>query len=86
MLYIELQLRKPETICEMFSVAFKVTLSEGSGQELQFRKKERFTDAPLSSLDSRGKNRTRKMETFTLLNVSKKCASTNLMNFNLVDS
>lgn len=69
MLYADLQLRKPETISEMFNVARKVALAEGSAQESQYRKKERQSEA--SPLERRGKNRTRKTETFTSLNVPK---------------
>lgn len=47
MLYMELQLRKPETIGEMFSVAWKVALAEGSAQESQPRRKERLAEPPL---------------------------------------
>lgn len=71
MLYTELQLRKSETIGEMFSVAHKLALAEGSAQESQYRKKEKATKALLTLLDKRGKSRTRKTEVFTTLNMPK---------------
>lgn len=45
MLYTELELRKPETISEMFNVACKVALVEGSTHESIFKKKERYLKA-----------------------------------------
>lgn len=40
----ELQLRKPETIGEVFNVARKVALTEGSAQGSHYRKKERYIE------------------------------------------
>lgn len=71
MLYIEFQLRKPETIGEMFNVARKVALAEGSAQDGQPKRKERLGESTLPTYDKRGKKRTRKTETFTPLNVPK---------------
>lgn len=45
MLYTELQLQKLETIGEMFNVACKVALNEGSAQESQYKKKEKYAEA-----------------------------------------
>lgn len=44
MLYTELQLRKPETIREIFNVAHQIALAEGSAQDTHYKKKERFPD------------------------------------------
>lgn len=69
MLYTELQLHKFETIGEMFNVAFKVALAEGSAQEIHCKKREEYTET--SPQDRRGKNRTRRIEMFTSLNTPK---------------
>lgn len=63
MLYIELQLRKPETIGEVFNVARKVALTEGSLPGPHFQRKERYRET--FSQDYKGKNRTPKTETPT---------------------
>lgn len=45
MLYTELQLKKSETISEMFNVARKVALTEWSAQESQYKKNEKYVEA-----------------------------------------
>lgn len=69
MLHTKLQLCKPKTIGEMINVARKIALAEGSAQEMQYKKKDKYTEA--FPQDQRGKNRTRKTETFTSLNTTK---------------
>lgn len=70
-LYTELQQRKSETIGEMFSIAWKVALPQGSTQDSQFKRKDRYREVSLPPVHRKGKNRTRKIETFTPLNVPK---------------
>lgn len=60
MLYTELQLSKSETIGEMFNVAQKVALVEGSAQESHIKRKDQHSEVPLLPFDRRGNNRTRK--------------------------
>lgn len=74
MLYIELQLLESETIGEVFYVAGKVTLPEGTTQDSQYKRKEKSTETSLR--DRRGKNRMRRTEAFTSLNIPKE----NLVN------
>lgn len=77
-LYTELQLRKPRTLGEMFNMARKVALAENNTsaeKKVAGAKKESTSYDKIKSLavhnDRRGKNRTRKTETFTPLNVPK---------------
>lgn len=69
MLFTKLQLQKLETIGEVFSVARKVALAKESAQDSQSKKKEKYTEN--SPQDQRGKNRTRRTEALTLLNIPK---------------
>lgn len=63
MLYTELQLRKPETIGEMFNVARKVALEEGSEQDTHFKKEDKFSKVS-SRFDKKRKNWIKKTESF----------------------
>lgn len=75
MVYTELQLRKLENIGEMFNVAQKVALAEGSALESTYKRKDKpldfHRDSHQNFLARKGKNRARKIETFTPLNVLK---------------
>lgn len=69
MLFIELQLCKPKTIGKIFWEAQKVTLVEDNLHGIQNKRKERHSEIP--PRDQKGKNRTRKTKSLTLLNISK---------------
>lgn len=68
MLYTELQLRKPETIEEMFNIARKVDLEEGSEQDTHFKKEDKFSKVS-SRFDKKRNNWIKKTESFTPLNI-----------------
>lgn len=75
MLYIELQLRRPETIGKIFNVARKVALAESSALESSVGRKDKHLEFRRSSLSNllerKEKSRQKKPKTFTPLNVSR---------------
>lgn len=79
MLYTELQLIKPKTIGEMFSVSRKVALSESSTLESTTRRKDKQhehqkvpNDNSSNILEQRDKSQGNKFETFKLLTTQRK--------------
>lgn len=54
-MYTKLQLRKSETIGEMFNVTRKVALVEGSAQDTHFKKKDKFLEGSSNLFYKRGK-------------------------------
>lgn len=83
MLYIELQLRKPKTIGEMFNIAQKVALTKGSAQESQPWRKERPAKTPLPPFEKQGKIRLKKLSLSPPLNVLKESLVTDVDAYSL---
>lgn len=55
----------------MFNIAQKVALAEGSAQDIQFKKKDKFLEGSSPHFDRKGENRVRKNDSFTPMNASK---------------